>query len=60
LVRESKDSPKSSLFISEKKYMESVNPSDVPPYDSLDVYDAKIWIFVKQHGQDGDFIWNVA
>ena len=27
---------------------------------SVPWYDAKLWQFVKQHGQAGDFIWNVA
>lgn len=30
-----------------------------PPYTSLANYDAKVWQFVKQYGNDGDFIWNV-
>jgi hypothetical protein len=32
----------------------------LPPYASVSNYDAKIWQFVLKHGQDGDYIWNVA
>jgi len=31
-----------------------------PPYPSASSYDAKIWQFISEHGQDGDYIWNVA
>jgi hypothetical protein len=31
-----------------------------PPYPSVASYDAKVWVFVAQHGEDGDYIWNVA
>lgn len=27
---------------------------------SVPWYDAKLWQFVLQHGEAGDFIWNVA
>lgn len=27
---------------------------------SVDWYDAKLWQFVLKHGQEGDFIWNLA
>ena len=27
---------------------------------SVPWYDAKLWQFVLQHGEEGDFIWNVA
>lgn len=29
-----------------------------PPYPSLSTYDAKMWVFIMQYGEDGDFIWN--
>jgi len=32
----------------------------LPPYSSLNNYDAKIWRFVLVEGQSGDTIWNVA
>lgn len=31
----------------------------IPPYQSLDTYDAKIWEFVSKYGKTGDYIWNV-
>lgn len=31
-----------------------------PPYPTVATYDAKLWQFVEQHGQDGDHVWNVA
>jgi hypothetical protein len=31
-----------------------------PPYSSVRKYDAKLWRFVLQHGQSGDWIWNVG
>lgn len=31
----------------------------IPPYESLPHYDAKVWEFVVQYGQDGDYVWNV-
>jgi hypothetical protein len=60
LHRISKKSPNSILFISNLTFYQNVPIDDRPPYDSLASYDAKLWKFVKQHGQDGDFIWNVA
>lgn len=36
-------------------------PAEIrPPYNSLLNYDAKVWRFVLQFGEDGDAIWNVA
>lgn len=32
----------------------------LPPYPSVASYDAKLWEFVINYGQDGDYIWNVA
>jgi hypothetical protein len=31
-----------------------------PPYPTIPWYDAKLWQFVLQHGQNGDYIWNVG
>ena len=31
-----------------------------PPYPTVSSYDAKVWVFAAQHGQSGDYIWNVA
>ncbi|PRP81491.1 hypothetical protein PROFUN_10931 [Planoprotostelium fungivorum] len=32
----------------------------LPPYPSVCTYDAKLWQFVEDHGEDGDYIWNVG
>ena len=32
----------------------------LPPYPSISTYDAKLWQFVLEHGQDGDYILNVG
>ena len=32
----------------------------LPPYQSVDNYDAKVWPQVYQFGKNGDYIWNVA
>jgi hypothetical protein len=31
-----------------------------PPFPTVATYDAKLWQFVEQHGQEGDYVWNVA
>jgi hypothetical protein len=33
---------------------------DLPPYESIITYDAKIWKWVKKYGEPGDYIWNVG
>lgn len=45
------------LYISPESFRR--NAEFVPPYTSLRHYDAKIWRFVAEFGQDGDYIWNV-
>eukprot|EP00029_Vermamoeba_vermiformis_P009202 TRINITY_DN4517_c0_g1_i1.p1 TRINITY_DN4517_c0_g1~~TRINITY_DN4517_c0_g1_i1.p1 ORF type:complete len:251 (-),score=14.19 TRINITY_DN4517_c0_g1_i1:141-893(-) len=46
------------LYIAEEKFFEvSKQP---PPYPSVATYDAKVWQFVLQHGENGDLVWNVA
>jgi len=35
------------------------NAEIIPPYQSLRHYDAKVWRFVEEYGEDGDYIWNV-
>lgn len=34
--------------------------NDFPDIPSNVFYDAKLWAFIKEHGEDGDFWWNVA
>lgn len=31
----------------------------LPPYESVPHYDAKVWKFALEEGQDGDYVWNV-
>jgi 1-aminocyclopropane-1-carboxylate deaminase/D-cysteine desulfhydrase-like pyridoxal-dependent ACC family enzyme len=33
--------------------------SELPPYQSLANFDAKVWYFVKRYGKPGDLIWNI-
>jgi len=47
------------IYRSRYKYNDNVTGKDVPPYQALLHYDAKIWAFVTKYGLDGDFIWNV-
>lgn len=42
------------------EYRFAENTEVMPPYQSIAWYDAKLWKLVKQYGQDGDCIWNVA
>jgi len=49
---------KDKLFIAKEKFWE--NAKVQPPYESIDWYDSKLWTFVEQFGEDGDYIWNVA
>lgn len=46
------------LFIAPERFGETGLVQ--PPYHSIPWYDAKLWQFVKQHGENGDYIWNVA
>src|SRR3990167_8324090 len=49
---------RSQLFVATENFWDDTK--DLPPWDSLESYDAKIWKFMKQHGEDGDYVWNVA
>lgn len=31
-----------------------------PPYPSVANYDAKVWQFVEDYGEEGDYVWNVG
>jgi hypothetical protein len=46
------------LYKSEFKFAENTDVDT--PYWSIPWYDAKLWKIVKQHGKDGDYIWNVG
>lgn len=44
-------------FYSEEPFEnEAIYP---PPYESTSHYDAKLWVYILQYGQNGDLIWNV-
>lgn len=47
-----------TVYIASEKFTQPAIEN--PPYPSNENYDAKLWKFVKEHGQDGDCIWNVA
>lgn len=49
---------RTQLFVHPKKFNEVTDY--MPPYKSIDNYDAKVWYFVKKYGRPDDFIWNVA
>ena len=48
----------SQLFIAPETFYETAKQQ--PPYKTVPNYDAKLWQFVRQYGEDGDVIWNVA
>ena len=45
------------LYISPEPFKQ--NAEILPPYRSLYHYDAKLWRYVIEEGQSGDYIWNV-
>lgn len=49
-----------ATYVSKYKLTEDVSVEDTPPYPASLSYDSKLWPFVMQYGQDGDYIWNVA
>lgn len=49
---------KSTLYICQEAFWEIAKCQ--PPYPSVSNYDAKLWQFVLQHGEQGDYVWNVA
>jgi len=52
------EAPRSKLYIAPEKFY--VPAEKQPPYNTIKSYDAKLWQFVVEHGQDGDYIWNVC
>jgi hypothetical protein len=49
---------KHQLFVSPYAFSERI--SLVPPYNTLMNYDAKVWPYVLDLAEPGDFIWNTA
>ena len=43
-----------------QKFFGSVYGRNLPPYDSVSNYDAKVWQQVIKYAKNGDYIWNVA
>lgn len=52
------DLTRTTLYISDEKFSDVAR--EQPPYPSVKTYDAKLWKYFKQHGKNGDFIWNVG
>ena len=49
---------KDELFVAPERFKDMAEIE--PPYETLSWYDAKLWRFVLQGAQEGDYIWNVA
>ncbi len=52
------DPCRTRIFIHPQGFIEDAN--DMPPYNAISNYDAKLWYFIKLYGEPGDYIWNVA
>jgi hypothetical protein len=52
------DPARTQIFVHPEKFNMPANL--MPPYNSVDNYDAKVWFYAKKYGRPGDFIWNVA
>src|SRR5439155_585810 len=49
---------RTKIYVSDEKFYNKA--SLLPPYPSVATYDAKLWKFVLQDGEDGDYVWNVG
>lgn len=47
-----------TFFVAPEKFPQ--NARQQPPYRTVPWYDAKVWQFVLQVGEDGDYIWSVG
>ena len=52
------DEKRTKFYKSDEKFYDIAK--EQPPYPTVATYDAKLWKFVKMHGEDGDYIWNVG
>jgi hypothetical protein len=52
------DLKRTKLYISKERFQNIAK--EQPPYPTVSTYDAKLWIFVRKYGNDGDYIWNVG
>ena len=50
----------SEIFSHPKLFTQNVSKDWVPPFPSASNYDAKVWEYMKIHGEDGSMMWNVA
>lgn len=50
--------PNTRLHVSNERF--DTRARDQPPYQTVATYDAKLWKFVRQFGQIGDYIFNVC
>lgn len=52
------DLSRTTLFVSNELFINDAK--ELPPYPSVATYDSKLWKFFKQHGKNGDYIYNIA
>ena len=52
------DKKRTTIYVSNEKYQDVAIHQ--PPYPTVNTYDAKLWKYVLDHGNDGDYIWNVS
>lgn len=52
------DQTRTKLFISDEKAWEEAKVQ--PPYPTVKTYDAKLWKYVLEYGENDDYVWNVA
>jgi hypothetical protein len=52
------DLKRTELFVSDEKFTDVAKIQ--PPYPTVKTYDAKLWKYVLEHGEDGDYVWNVG
>lgn len=46
------------IYISDEKFQNKAVIQ--PPYPTVSTYDAKLWKYVLQDAEDGDYVWNVG
>lgn len=49
-----------TLFKSLVHFSHDTPKDQLPPYPSVRSYDAKLWRLVQEHGEEGDFVFNVS
>jgi hypothetical protein len=52
------DTKRTQIFVHPEKF--STAAAVLPPYRSVDNFDAKVWFYAQKYGKPGDYIWNVA